>query len=117
MATYAELFELLSFQVAGSNQLFDKVGVATLISADKIKTGNDDASPFDQAAGMHEKRLRWAARVFAQPRGIAQDIYTAVIAGNASATQSQILSATDASIQAAVDTVVDIFANALTPGA
>ena len=113
MATYAELFDIITFNVAGAKELEQKVGVASLITADKIRSGNDDVAPFDQTAGMHDKRVKWAAGTFRQPRGATNEVFGAAVMANSGSTQSQILNATDAQIQSAVDGVVDIFATEL----
>lgn len=114
MATNAELFAILSFTVAGSTELLQRVGVATLITAYTIASGNDNDAPFDQTAGMHEKRMIWASQVFQHPRGLATSVLPAVVAANAGATQAQILNATDSAIQANVDAIADVFAAVVT---
>lgn len=112
MATYLELFNILTLNVTGAAELRNKIGIATLITADKIRSGNDNAAPFDQTAGAHEKRLLWASNVFESDRGI-QKVFGAVVAANESSTQSQILNATDAVIQSSMDGIADVFATAL----
>lgn len=109
MATYGELFTIL----ANPGLLEDKVGIAALITADKIKSGNDDIAPFDQTAGAHEKRLKWANSVYLNPRGIAKQVLGAVLAANNTSSVAQITGASDATIQTAVDEVADVFATAL----
>lgn len=110
MASYAEIFDILTFTTAGAADLRNRVGVATLITADKVRLGTDNVAPFDQTVGAHENRVLWAAKVYVQPRGATHQVFGAVVASNASVSESAILNATDAQIQAAVDGVADVFA-------
>ena len=110
MATYQELFAVLHRSVTGAGELRDKVAVAVLIAADKISSGSDTGPPFGQGAGAHDKRVLWAQRAYAGPRAMAEQVFAGVIAANASASQAAIIGASDASIQSAVDAIVDALA-------
>lgn len=99
MATYVELYNLSS-----DSDFQDKVRVAVVVAANDIR--NDVAPPANQAA-----RLMWAAKVMRDPNLEAQRMIWAVLAENKGLSVAVILSAADASIQAAVDTAVDLFAD------
>ena len=103
MATYLELHQLNS-----DSDLQDKVRVASVIAADTIRS--DGAPPANQAA-----RLAWAANVLRNPVSEAERMLWAVLAANKSSSVAEIQGASDANIQTAVDSAVDLFAdNALT---
>lgn len=116
MATYAELYPIMFVNnkaAPGSAALLEKVAVACTIAADIIRAGGDNVAPFDQTAGMHEKRVIWADQAFKAPDAMAPIVLKAVVAANESATAANILSATDAAIQSNVNAVIDVFALAL----
>lgn len=98
MATYLELHALKN-----DSDLQDKVAVAVVIAADAIRASG--TPPANQA-----QRLVWAAAAMADPREEARRMLWALLAANKSATAGSISSATDATIQAAVDSAVDLFA-------
>jgi hypothetical protein len=98
MAAYEELFNLMS-ETAFRN----KVAVAVCVAADGIRTEAEETA-------NHANRVIWAKRAFENPLSVANDIVTAIIIANKSATAVQILGALDPAIQANVDAVVDIFA-------
>lgn len=114
MATLNEILQILERTVAGADELYSFVGVASVITAGMILKGNDIAVPFDQTVGAHEKRLIWAREIAAQPRGASENVFYAVVAANSSAAQSAILNASDATIQGAIDSLADGFATAIT---
>lgn len=107
MATYAELHAILTDNVAGAQALREKVGVACLIAASTIINGGDTASPWDQTAGAHDKRVKWVKLLLSSYGETTRQIFGIVIASNASATQAAILAATDAAIQSSVNSSVD----------
>jgi hypothetical protein len=107
MATYVELRGLFT-----DSDLRGKVEVAVVIAANKIASGNDDVAPFDQAAGAHDNRVRWAATAIQSTRAQAENILKLVLADNSDLATSAILSASDAAIQSNVDAVVDMIATA-----
>ena len=98
MATYTELYG-----VASSRQLLERVTIAVAIAANAIR--NEDNTVTDL-----EGRRRWAFRALTNPEGEAQKMVWALLAGNASATLTQINNVTDAAIQTAVNDLVALFA-------
>lgn len=113
MASYQELRQILTDSVAGAQALRDKVGVGCLIAANAIIAGDDDAAPWDQTAGAHDQRVKWVIRLLATPESVTREMFQVVIAANASATQAQILSASDAAIQSAVNATIDVLSEHL----
>lgn len=99
MATYEELHSLFT----GESELKNKIGVAVIVAAEAIRGE-------DVGTANHANRLLWAASAFSNPRGVAGQMFMAVLAANKSATLSAITSASDSEIQANVDAVVDLFA-------
>lgn len=97
MATYEELYTV--WQNSG---LRHKVAVAIAIAADTVRT--DGTPPANQA-----DRVVWARKVFSDPMSFVTPVMWALIAINKDASLANLLNATDAQIQAAVDAVVDHF--------
>lgn len=98
MAAYADLFNLCTH-----SDLRNKVFVATMIAAEKIRvlpTPTDAQKAFVRA-------------VFTDPQGMTEKVYWSVVATNAAATIVQITGATDAAIQSAVDSAVTVFVGAI----
>ena len=110
MATYAQLYQVIGNEVEGSLDLKRKVGVAGLIAANLIASGADSGAPFSQSAGAHDQRVKWAELVYQGSDVVFSQLFRAVIAANASATQAQILTASDATIQSSVNAIVDTLA-------
>lgn len=111
MATYAELNAIMTDTVAGAQVLREKVGVACLIAAETIISGNDDTDPpWDQTAGMHTQRLKWADHLLSGFERTTRELFGIVIAANESATQTQILQASDSAIQSNVNASIDALA-------
>jgi hypothetical protein len=98
MASYTELFD-----IAINNALLDKFTAAVAIQAEAIRTESD-------LTVNHANRLRWSKEAFSDPRAMASKMTWAILAQNADRTKASILSATDASILAAVAAAVDVFA-------
>lgn len=97
MASYDELL------IAESNDALNrKVRVAVFIAAETVRT-ESDTTP------NHTERLVWAKEVFANPKGEAKRMITAVLAQNKDNTLAQIIGALDAQVQIAVDAAVDVF--------
>lgn len=113
MATFDQIFEILSLSNPNAKTLFERIGVGTLVTASKILLGLDTSAPFDQTQGAHDKRIIWAVTVAKKPRGADQDVFGAIVAANTNATQTQILNATDEAIQVEIDKVADAFAQEL----
>lgn len=105
MATYTEIRALY-----GDEELTKKVEVAVTIAAQKIASGNDSGSPFDQTAGKHELRVQWAKQAIASTGTTAGHVLKLVLAANNTLTVAQINGATDAAIQTAVESVIDALA-------
>ena len=98
MATYTDLF-----QIANDGDAFQKrVAVACVVAADTIRLE-------DPATAQHAERLAWAAAVLREPMAEAARMVWGVVAQNKSATAGQITGATDAQIQTAVDSCVNLF--------
>ena len=97
MATYDELHTLF-----GDGDLRRKIEVAVIIAADNIRQNG--------AATAAEKR--WAAAAFNGPSSESRRILLALLAANNTAAVGTITSASDATIQAAVDGVVPMLAEA-----
>ena len=112
MATYQELRGLF-----GDSDLTEKIEVAVAIASNTIAAGDDDSAPFDQTAGAHDNRVRWAAAAITNTRNEALRIQKLVIADNAALTTVQILGASDSAIQSNVNASVDVIAAALFTGA
>ena len=98
MATYSELYGLNS-----DSELRNRVTVACIVAAETVMA-EEDTTP------NHANRLLWAASVFVSPTVEARRMFMAVLAANKDATVSAIQSATDAQIQAVVDSHIDLFA-------
>lgn len=103
MATLAELGTLYSRGTPESEVLLDKVKAAVLIAAEAIRV---------EAAAVpnHNDRFAWAKGAFVDPRAKAVQMWGAILAANATSTTVQILGASEASIQTAVNNAVNIFA-------
>jgi len=106
MATYTELSEL-----ENNSDLRNKVRVAIAIAADKIAKGTDTGANFDQTAGAHDARKAWvlSENAFDAGSSTAQKFWNAMLAANNSAGVGAITGASDATIQSAVEQVIDIF--------
>ncbi len=98
MATYTELFGLYS-----NSDLRNRVSVACIVAAETIRAE-------DPGIVNHANRLLWAKQVFEQPGAAAEAMLMAVLAANKALTASQIVNATDAAIQTAVNNEVNVFA-------
>jgi len=90
MATYVELRALFSLDA-----LRERVEVATLIAASDLLAGTPTVA-----------EQQWAAAVFFDPRNEGRRAFFAVLAANKAATVAAITGASDAAIQANVDSVV-----------
>ena len=99
MATYLELVG-----AARDSDLQDKVLAAVSVGA--ITIHNEDP-----VTTNHANRLLWAKATLSGPSDAAAAMLRAVLAINESASLGSILGATDAAIQANVDSAVDLFAD------
>lgn len=91
MASYTELRNLFS-----DDAFKNKVDIATVIAANNLLSGTPTTA-----------QQVWAAKVFDSPRSESKKALMAVLAENSGLTTAQILGASDANIQTAVDGVVD----------
>jgi hypothetical protein len=98
MATYDELL-----QAAADTGLINHVRVAVFVSATNIMT---EAT----ATTNHANRLLWAKTVFNDPAAAGAKMMWPVLAQNKTATLAAITGADDATVQAAVDAAVNVFA-------
>ena len=96
MASYTELYTILS-----DRTLKNKVLIAVIVAADTVR--GEDAGTTN-----HADRLIWANAAFSAPHVEAEKAMMALLAANNTATLSNIISATDAAIQANVDSVIDV---------
>ena len=110
MATYTELNQILTDSVPGAQELREKVGIASLVTVSLILQNLDTGAPFDQAAGAHDQRVKWAEKTLDNYDVCTRQMFEVVIAINASATQSQILNASDTAIQNNINSTVDSLA-------
>jgi len=99
MATYVDLRHLFS-----DAALANRIEVACIVAAETIRGESDQTA-------NHANRLLWAQRAFNAPKDAANKMVMAVLAANKSATVAQITGATDATLQAAVDAAVNLFAD------
>lgn len=99
MASYEELHGLFE----GSSALKNKIKVAIIVAAEAIR--NEDGG-----TANHANRLLWAAGAFESPGSVADKMLMAVLAANKAADVGAIAGASDITIQANVDAVVDMFA-------
>ncbi|HXH12336.1 MAG TPA: hypothetical protein VNP04_21530 [Alphaproteobacteria bacterium] len=103
MATLAELHTILVRGDAQRQDLFNKVVAAVIKQAEAIRV---EAS----TTANHANRLLWAKAAFHEPQAKAEEMWAALLAANAGATVTQILGASDTTIETAVANAVDIFA-------
>ena len=98
MATYLELHELHS-----DIDLLSKIDVSISKAAQGI-------SSEDGSTANNLNRLIWAKSVSGNIRGASKHFLPLVLAANSGATIEQIKSASDTSIQANIDSFVNLFA-------
>lgn len=99
MATLSEIWTLLE-----SPTLKEKVSAACLVAAEAIRVEETETA-------NHANRIKWAKQVLVDPVKAGDDMLKAVLAANASAELSEITGASDATIQAAVNAAVNVFAD------
>ena len=100
MATLIELKTIFT-----DSDLQDKVEAALIIAVQAVLDGTPTAD-----------QQKYAAAVFANPRGEASKALMSVLAKNSAATENQIRGAADAAIQTNVDAVVDTLTVAYNAG-
>lgn len=92
MASYAELFDLLTRDGA----LMSRTSIALLVAADAIRA-NVSATVAQQ---------KWATAVLSNPRAYAPSALALALVQNRNLSVAQLTSASDASLQSAVDGAV-----------
>ena len=97
MATYAELLTLST-----NETLIKKIKVAVVVAAEMVRTENI-------ATDKHAERMLWAKKVYENPDLEAQRMVWAVLA-HKDVAASVIQTADDATVQAAVNNAVNVFA-------
>ncbi len=98
MATYNEI--LIAHADTG---LLNRVRVAVVVAATDIMLESD-------AAPNHTNRLLWAKSVFSDPAIAGARMMWPVLAQNKAATLATITGADDATVQTAVNSAVNVFA-------
>jgi hypothetical protein len=103
MATYLELYGLLS---GGDDHttLLNRVTIACIVAAETIRGENIGTA-------NHDNRFIWAKEAFQDPTGKAREMLPFLLATNKDTAVASIISATDAVIQTAVDTSINVFAD------
>ena len=99
MATYDELLT-----AAGNTGLINKVRVAVFVAATNIMTESNQTA-------NHVNRLLWAKSVFNDPALAGGRMMWPVLAQNRTAPLASIIGADDATVQTAVNSAIDVFAN------
>ncbi|SOD41320.1 hypothetical protein [Nitrosovibrio sp. Nv4] len=98
MATYDELLS-----ASGNTALINKVRVAVVVAATDIMLEAETVA-------NHVNRLAWAKTVFGDPAAAGLKMMWPVLAQNKSATLAVITGADDATVQTAVNSAVNVFA-------
>jgi hypothetical protein len=98
MATYVELL-----QAAEDDTLNKKARVAVIIAADVVRA---EAG----ATANHATRLAWASQALRDPIGEGKRALWCALAQNAGLTSAQLLAASDAALQTAINAAVDLLA-------
>ena len=99
MATYEEIFSLRN-----NSDLKNRVTVARVVAAEKIRAGT---TPFLSDHVNRTAHEAFAKSVLQNPSSVAQSVYWAVLGANSDATVIQITGASDAAIQGNTDAVVE----------
>lgn len=105
MATYAELFDLLS-----NSALRNKIEMAVAEAARIIQSGEDTGAPFSQTAPFPAQRRTWARRVIGNERAEAERFLHLILMKNKGAATGAILGASDSAVQSNVNDLVDLIA-------
>jgi len=96
MATYQELYDLTT-----NVPLLNKVATGVAILAEDIRAEATSVT-------NHDLRLAWAKRALFNVDGTARSLMWVILAMNKAATVTQIDTASDASIQTAVNAAVEL---------
>ena len=98
MATYQELLT-----ASEDSDLRNKLRVAVVVAAETVRTELTSVP-------NHANRLIWAKKVFTNPDAEVLPMLWATLAANRANSLAQILGASDAVVQTAVDAAVDVLA-------
>jgi len=98
MATYLELRTIVD-----NNELRNRIQVAVMVAVDTIRQENP-------ATENHANRMIWAASAIASPKSAADACLRIAIAQNKDYTVAQIIGADDVTLQAAVDSAINLLA-------
>ncbi len=98
MATYLELYNL-----AQDGNLRSKCAVAVLVAVDTIR--GEDAQTVN-----HANRLAWAREALKDPVGEGARLLGVALVQNKTLTTAQIQAATDAGLQSAIDSAINLVA-------
>ncbi|MGE3932344.1 MAG: hypothetical protein AB7F67_03790 [Rhodospirillaceae bacterium] len=101
MATYTELFALRDHP-----ELTNRITVAATIAAVAIVAESDQTA-------NHANRLIWARTTLKDPSAMARRLLWTLLAQNATLTPAQLVAVTDANLLAAVNGVINVFADDL----
>lgn len=101
MALYKDLYALRQ-----DSDLLSRIAVACAVAA--VNIANEANQPANQA-----QREKWAVAAISNPAGTAQSMLYVLLAQYNTAQIAVITGADDATLQAAVDGAVDLFANQL----
>lgn len=96
MATYLELL-----QAAEDDTLNRKSRIAVIVAADLVRS---EAA----VTTNHQARLAWASQALRAPEQEGKRALWCALAQNSTATLSQLLAATDATLQTAINTAIDL---------
>lgn len=96
MATYAELL-----QAAEDDGLNKKARIAVIIAADLVRAES-------VGTANHTARLAWASKAISDPLVEAKRALWCALAQNAAVAQASILSASDATLQTAINAAIDL---------
>jgi hypothetical protein len=96
--TYLEIL-----QAAQSDDLNKRMRVAVIVSADTVRAESTGTA-------NHTARLAWASKVTRDPDTEGKRALWCALAQNKAVTLAQVLAATDASLQTAVDLAIDLLA-------
>ena len=108
MASYTDLKGLQS-----DSDLRNKIEVALSIAIQEVLVGDDTSAPYDQTAGMHDKRVRWAHRAKNSLTNEAKIFWPLVLAANESLSVATIQAAADSAFLSNVRELVDEISNGL----
>lgn len=113
MATLTEINDVLTNNVAnqGGQKLRERVGAACDIAAAMIVTAADTGDPWNQAAGEHEKRIKWVKVLMSNHDEMVTQIFHLVVGANSTFSQVQILAGDGQVLQDKVNVIINALAS------